>query len=442
MAQAKSGQSFPGGPGGAESSGRSVATQKGLCFAFNEGNCKFGSKCKFKHECTSCGGTHGANRCFKSKDGSSVNDGIDPVLCSVVYASFDTALSWVRRCGQGALLAKTDIESAFRLLPVHPDMGSFPELGARGGRGRDSVADGIVAAASRAVNDLIGSAMVSGTWGLYERSWKLWEDWQEFLGGGVDDMEMSLLLFVGHCKELGWSVAKLDGCMAGLAFGFRRRGLRDWTKSFLVRLALRGWRRGVTKEDDRKPISFSLLVQIGGVMESICFSRFELRLFRVAFSLAFFGALRLGELVSRSTTKAGGILFEDVDLYRDRVDIRLRRSKIDQTGRGAIIRLFEVQGCIMCPVLCVKDFLELRRDDFGPLLIHSNGSFLSCFQFQGVLRHCLSKLGLNTKGFSGHCFRIGAATEAARRGLGEDVIHRIGRWESRRFRSYVRLDRC
>lgn len=54
-------------------------------------------------------------------EGCSVNDGIDPAFCRVVYASFDTALKWVRRCGPGALMAKTDIESAFRLLPLHPD---------------------------------------------------------------------------------------------------------------------------------------------------------------------------------------------------------------------------------------------------------------------------------------------------------------------------------
>ncbi|XP_044128316.1 uncharacterized protein LOC122921997 isoform X1 [Bufo gargarizans] len=51
--------------------------------------------------------------------GASVNDGIDPELCSVVYTSFDAAVGWVRRCGQGALLAKVDVEAAFRLLPVH-----------------------------------------------------------------------------------------------------------------------------------------------------------------------------------------------------------------------------------------------------------------------------------------------------------------------------------
>lgn len=59
--------------------------------------------------------------------GSSVNDGIDPDCCSVSYASFDAAVAWVRKFGKGALLAKTDVEAAFRLLPVHPD--SFRLLG-------------------------------------------------------------------------------------------------------------------------------------------------------------------------------------------------------------------------------------------------------------------------------------------------------------------------
>ncbi|XP_068110929.1 toll-like receptor 7 [Hyperolius riggenbachi] len=59
--------------------------------------------------------------------GSSVNDGLSGQDTSVVYTSFDVALRWVRKLGQGSLLAKTDIESAFRLLPVHPS--SFRLLG-------------------------------------------------------------------------------------------------------------------------------------------------------------------------------------------------------------------------------------------------------------------------------------------------------------------------
>ncbi|XP_053547443.1 uncharacterized protein LOC128639207 isoform X2 [Bombina bombina] len=52
--------------------------------------------------------------------GKSVNDAIPQDLSTVYYQSFDDALQVVRRSGQGALLAKLDIESAFRLLPIHP----------------------------------------------------------------------------------------------------------------------------------------------------------------------------------------------------------------------------------------------------------------------------------------------------------------------------------
>ncbi|MES9905170.1 MAG: reverse transcriptase domain-containing protein, partial [Sedimenticola sp.] len=52
--------------------------------------------------------------------GESVNDYIDPSLCSVQYTRFDKAVEMVQGLGPGALLAKADIKSAFRLLPVSP----------------------------------------------------------------------------------------------------------------------------------------------------------------------------------------------------------------------------------------------------------------------------------------------------------------------------------
>lgn len=55
-----------------------------------------------------------------SPEGASVNDGIDPCLCSVNYISVDDAVSTVIGLGRGALLAKFDLESAYRLVPVHP----------------------------------------------------------------------------------------------------------------------------------------------------------------------------------------------------------------------------------------------------------------------------------------------------------------------------------
>jgi len=53
-------------------------------------------------------------------DGGSVNDGIEPVLCSPGFTSVDEVARLAAELGPGALLAKVDIESAYRLIPVHP----------------------------------------------------------------------------------------------------------------------------------------------------------------------------------------------------------------------------------------------------------------------------------------------------------------------------------
>lgn len=54
-------------------------------------------------------------------EGASVNDRIQDKLCLVHYTFFDQVVSMVRGCGPGAIMAKVDIESTLRLLPVHPE---------------------------------------------------------------------------------------------------------------------------------------------------------------------------------------------------------------------------------------------------------------------------------------------------------------------------------
>ena len=52
--------------------------------------------------------------------GRSVNDGIPKDLCSLKYITLETAVQQILALGPSCLLAKIDIKSAFRLLPVHP----------------------------------------------------------------------------------------------------------------------------------------------------------------------------------------------------------------------------------------------------------------------------------------------------------------------------------
>lgn len=57
----------------------------------------------------------------------SVNDFIDKEFCTVRYSSIDDAVLMVQRLKRGALLAKADIKSAFRLIRIWP--GDFDQLG-------------------------------------------------------------------------------------------------------------------------------------------------------------------------------------------------------------------------------------------------------------------------------------------------------------------------
>ena len=60
-------------------------------------------------------------------EGNSVNDFIDKQFSSLQYVTFDDAVECVLKVGPNCLMGKTDIDSAFRLLPVH-DM-DHPLLG-------------------------------------------------------------------------------------------------------------------------------------------------------------------------------------------------------------------------------------------------------------------------------------------------------------------------
>ncbi len=54
-------------------------------------------------------------------EGISVNSCIPTKDRTVMYDTVDIAIQLIQRAGQGAILAKTDIEHAYKLIPVHPD---------------------------------------------------------------------------------------------------------------------------------------------------------------------------------------------------------------------------------------------------------------------------------------------------------------------------------
>ena len=57
---------------------------------------------------------------LSSPEGSSMNEGIDPLSCSMSYVSVQDAMMEISLLGKGALMAKFDVKDAYRIVPVHP----------------------------------------------------------------------------------------------------------------------------------------------------------------------------------------------------------------------------------------------------------------------------------------------------------------------------------
>lgn len=56
------------------------------------------------------------------------------------------------------------------------------------------------------------------------------------------------------------------------------------------------------------------------------------------------------------------------------------------------------------------------------------------------LKHAILFIGLDTSQYAGHSFCIGAATEAAKSGLAENVIQQLGRWHFSAIKRYIRIN--
>ena len=91
-----------------------------------------------------------------------------------------------------------------------------------------------------------------------------------------------------------------------------------------------------------------------------------------------------------------------------------------------------------CPVKALTTYAEVRPSYPGPFFCHYDGSPLTRYQFNAVLKKVLQFANLDGERISGHSFRIGAASVAYGTGVPPEEIRAMGRWRSNAFSSYVR----
>lgn len=163
--------------------------------------------------------------------------------------------------------------------------------------------------------------------------------------------------------------------------------------------------------------------------------------------MLFFGFLRSGEVTVPSWKQyepGGHLSVGDVMLDSPStpsvIRVRIKQSKTDPFRKGVLICLGRTNNDL-CPVGAVSAYLAVRGSTPGPFFLLANGSPLSREVLVDRVRAALVPSGLDTSHYSGHSFRIGAATTAATVGIEDSLIKTLGRWQSSAYLLYVRIPR-
>nr|XP_060627626.1 uncharacterized protein LOC132772780 [Anolis sagrei ordinatus]XP_060627628.1 uncharacterized protein LOC132772781 [Anolis sagrei ordinatus]XP_060643558.1 uncharacterized protein LOC132782694 [Anolis sagrei ordinatus] len=250
-----------------------------------------------------------------------------------------------------------------------------------------------------------------------------------------------LAQFCVYHRRRGLAPQSIRTKLSALAYWLKAQGLSDPTDDFRIHKFLTGWsRQRGHPRDDRQPMTPAILKGLKQLWPRLCTSYYEQVLYHAAGLTAFFGALRVSELValSKSDTSHRALLISDIKVFQDSMEIRVRTSKTDQEAKGQVIRLLKCGEEDLCPVAAMTQFAALRGTEKGYLFSHQDGKPLTKYQFWTITAKALDLLGLGHLKFGTHSFRIGAATAASALGYDKDEIKAIGRWRSGAFRGYVR----
>lgn len=188
------------------------------------------------------------------------------------------------------------------------------------------------------------------------------------------------------------------------------------------------------------PITLPVLCRINHViLADVTLSAPDRLMLAAAYALSFACFLRVGEIAYDKFDPLLHLQRQDVLFTPQGMAIRLKGSKMDPSRRGVILPLPRINDASYKHV-CPSNLLRLMLTSYVALpdapLFNFRSMGPAKFDAKRLVRQCRHALvtcgfsisDWDGRVFSGHSFRRGAATWAARVGLEDRSIMRLGRW--------------
>ena len=313
----------------------------------------------------------------------------------------------------------------------------------------------------KSLSAMCNYSKASGTWSSYRTAERMLLMCQKTHGVKFNlPLEPDNIYLFIHwlIEERGLKVTTVNSYLAGLrnlhiSKGIEPPVIRDnW-----VREVLRGrenyeaaeTRRNVNATKGRLPMTISLMKLWRARIKSSSEEEETKRLLWAVSTLAFYGAFRIHELVSKTESTFdpdNTLLTENVKLVGkdgDRwLEVTLKCPKEKKAGRPTIIDVFEIGGPL-CPVGAFLTWTELNTPEPGmPLFRKRDGTPMTGRKVNTLLKTLLREFACFENGtISSHSFRSGIVSILGSKGFSDEEIKLVGRWSSRAFIRYMKLPR-
>lgn len=265
--------------------------------------------------------------------------------------------------------------------------------------------------------------------------------------------EHKLCLFVAHLASEGLQHSSIKGYLSAVRRLQIVQGLGDpfvasWPmlECTLRGIKMRQAKKVATRPASRLPITPDILRLLRKHWERESRDPDCIMLW-AACCMCFFGFLRSGEITVPSAAEYDAdCLLSEGDVRLDSVSkptvvqVRIKASKTDPFRKGVSVYLGRTDRDL-CPVGAVAAYLAVRGRDPGPFFRFIGGKPLTRVALVRRVREALQPSGVDVSKYSGHSFRIGAATAAAAVGIEDSLIKTLGRWRSSAYQVYVRVPR-
>ena len=196
-------------------------------------------------------------------------------------------------------------------------------------------------------------------------------------------------------------------------------------------------RRKGSIQKSKKPLLINHLKQLINVIDEQKNEDIKKLRDRSIILVGFTGGFRRNEIVSLD--------YEDLDFVQEGLKIQIRRSKTDQFGEGSVKALPYFDSSKYCPVISLKNWIEISKIESGPLFRRFvKGSKLSKNRLTDqtvalLIKEYLMLAGIESKNYSGHSLRSGFATSAAESGAEErNIMAMTGHKSTEMVRRYIK----